>query len=257
MSSPTLATVKSRKDGARESFRYERFQHLPLGRDGRACFLRGHGLRLGRLNGVKPTRLASHWVMTVEIAALADGSDGIDVSGLVKLKALVMSPTVARRHAERFGTSAPKRVSRKRRSEVWSKRSDEMNPPRLNGEMTNVGTRKPRPMGPGDRRAAGTVGSGTAGAVTYSPGVPGRCGHRRHVIEEAAVLIVGHEQSAFWPMLIGLAMRALMIADKVALAEQRWRWRMIGVHDRRDDPRHLREISRDCVSDEIGWELRE
>ncbi len=56
--------------------------------------------------------------MTVEIAPVVEGNEGMDVSGLVKLKALVMSPTVERRHAERFGTSAPKRVSRKRSIDV-------------------------------------------------------------------------------------------------------------------------------------------
>ena len=33
---------------------------------------------------------------------------GMEKSGKLKLNAVVMSPTVARRHAERFGTSAPK-----------------------------------------------------------------------------------------------------------------------------------------------------
>src|SRR5258708_91739 len=37
--------------------------------------------------------------------------------------------------------------------------------------MISVGTRKPKPMGPVIPPA--TVGSGTAGAVMYSPGVPG------------------------------------------------------------------------------------
>jgi len=74
-------------------------------------------------------------LMRVVSAALSVGNTGTEVSGLEKLKAEVMSPTVARRQAERLGTSAPNRVSRKRRTEVWSKVSDEMNPPRANGEM--------------------------------------------------------------------------------------------------------------------------
>jgi hypothetical protein len=49
------------------------------------------------------------------------GSEGTEVSTLTKLKALVRSPTAERRQEDRLGTSAPKRVSRKRRSEVWSK----------------------------------------------------------------------------------------------------------------------------------------
>src|SRR5947207_4325684 len=110
--------------------------------------------------------------MTVDMAPVVGGNDGTVVSGFEKLNALVISPTAARRHAERFATSAPKRVSRKRRIEVWSKGSEEINPPRLNGEITNVGTRNPRPIGPAIGGLPATVGSGTAGAVTYSPGVP-------------------------------------------------------------------------------------
>jgi len=66
----------------------------------------------------KPTRFASHWLITLDRPAVVGGSGGIEVSGLVKLKALVRSPTVERRHAERFGTSAPKRVSKKRSIDV-------------------------------------------------------------------------------------------------------------------------------------------
>src|SRR2546427_174950 len=91
-------------------------------------------LTLERATESAAARLLVHSVMMDGIAATGEGSDGIEVFGLVKLNALVMSPTVARRQADKFGTSAPKRVSRKRRTEVWSKRSDEMNPPRLKGE---------------------------------------------------------------------------------------------------------------------------
>ena len=79
---------------------------------------------------------------------------------------------MARRQALRLGTSAPNRVSRNRSREVWSKRSEDTNPPLLNGEITSIGTRKPRPMGPRICGEPTTVGSGTAGAVTYSPVVP-------------------------------------------------------------------------------------
>jgi hypothetical protein len=47
------------------------------------------------------------------------------------------------------------------------------NPPLLNGEITSIGTQKPRPMGPRICGELTIVGSGTAGAVTYSPAVPG------------------------------------------------------------------------------------
>src|SRR5580704_973775 len=106
------------------------------------------------------------------MAGSVDGNFGIEGSGFLKLNALVKSPTVARRQALRLGTSAPKRVSRNRNTEVWSKRSEDTKPPLLNGEMSNVGTRKPSPIGPVIAGLPTTVGSGTAGAVTYSPGVP-------------------------------------------------------------------------------------
>src|SRR5579859_3665285 len=127
----------------------------------------------GSCRGAKPARLAVHSVRTLAEMVDSEGRPGTDVSTLLKLKALVKSPTAARRQAERLGTSAPNRVSRKRRTEVWSKRSDETNPPRLKGETMVMGTRKPRPMGPVMAGLPSTVASGTGGAVRYSPGVPG------------------------------------------------------------------------------------
>src|SRR5437763_1937691 len=75
----------------------------------------------------------------------------------------------APRQALRLGTSAPKRVSMKRRRDVWSNTSELTKPPRLNGEIRSAGTRKPSPIGPRMPCAA----SGSGFAVTYSPGVPG------------------------------------------------------------------------------------
>ena len=43
--------------------------------------------------------------------------------------------------------SAAVQVSRKRSTEVWSKASELTQPPRLHGETTIIGTRKPRPIG--------------------------------------------------------------------------------------------------------------
>ena len=107
--------------------------------------------------------------MTCGIAGTVTGRLGIHVSGVAKSTAVVRSPTVVRRQALRFGTSAPKRVSRKRSTEVWSKRSDDTNPPRANGETIGMGTRNPKPIGPVMGGLPNTAGSGTAGAVTYSP----------------------------------------------------------------------------------------
>jgi hypothetical protein len=54
------------------------------------------------------------------------------------------------------------------RSEVWSKVSEQYQPPRLNGDTTRQGTRKPRPMGPAMPLAA----AGRGETVRYSPSVP-------------------------------------------------------------------------------------
>src|SRR5580700_3446097 len=124
------------------------------------------------MNGVVPARLPAHCEIACVSPCRVDGKLGIDWSGLLKLSALVKSPTVARRQALKLGTSAPKRVSRNRNTEVWSNKSDDTNPPRLNGEMISMGTRKPSPIGPVIAGLPITVGSGTGGAVTNSPGVP-------------------------------------------------------------------------------------
>ena len=65
--------------------------------------------------------------------------------GVRKSKAEVRSPQTARRQGVMFGSSTPKRASRKRITEVWSKTSELTKPPRLQGEITYIGTRGPRP----------------------------------------------------------------------------------------------------------------
>ena len=98
------------------------------------------------------------------------GSAGIEVSGgAAKLNAFVRSPVCERRQRLRLGTSGPKRVSRNRSSEVWSKVFEHTKPPRENGEITSIGTRKPNPIGP--RMPPAMLGRGST--VRYSPGVPG------------------------------------------------------------------------------------
>ncbi len=62
-----------------------------------------------------------------------------------KSKALVRSPQTARRQGEMFGSRTPKRRSMNRTTEVWSKVSEQTNPPLLHGETTSIGTRGPRP----------------------------------------------------------------------------------------------------------------
>src|SRR4051812_9813882 len=106
------------------------------------------------------------------MAGIVDGSCGTERSAAAKWNPEVRSPTVARRHALRLGTSAPNRASRNRRIEVWSKRSEDTKPPRLNGEITSIGTRKPSPIGPVTGGLPIAVESGAVGALMYSPGVP-------------------------------------------------------------------------------------
>src|ERR1700721_1018452 len=102
---------------------------------------------LGTVYGVVPARLATHCWISCWRAGSVEGNFGIDGSGFLKLSALVKSPTAARRQALKLGTSAPKRVSRKRNTEVWSKRSEDTNPPRVKGERRGGGTRKLSQMG--------------------------------------------------------------------------------------------------------------
>src|SRR5205823_2661042 len=96
------------------------------------------------------------------------GRLGTELSLAAKLKAAVRSPTVARRQSLMFGTSTPNRRSRKSRVEVRSKVSDETKPPRLKGETTSAGIRKPRPIGP----AVPSAALGRGFTVKYSPAVP-------------------------------------------------------------------------------------
>ena len=78
-------------------------------------------------------------------AAVAGSSGGAARLGRRKSKAEVRSPQTARRQGEMFGSITPKRVSRKRITEVWSNTSEFTQPPRLQGEITYIGTRAPRP----------------------------------------------------------------------------------------------------------------
>ncbi len=48
---------------------------------------------------------------------------------------------MARRQGEMLGSCTPKRCSMKRITEVWSKTSEQANPPVLHGETTSMGTR--------------------------------------------------------------------------------------------------------------------
>src|SRR5205085_8349735 len=98
----------------------------------------------------------------------AAGSDvggrlGTDVSLAANVNAPVRSPTVCLRHAVSLGSEIPglpfaaKTRSRKRICDVWSSTSGHTNGRhpgserapalRLHGEITSIGTRKPRPTG--------------------------------------------------------------------------------------------------------------
>jgi hypothetical protein len=78
----------------------------------------------------------------------------LGLTGPTKLNAEVMSPVTDRRQAVRLGTRMPvsaKRLSMNRSIDVWSNTSEHTNPPwlfaRLNGEITSMGTRMPKPIG--------------------------------------------------------------------------------------------------------------
>ena len=68
-----------------------------------------------------------------------------DALGCLKSKAEVRSPQTVRRQGEMFGSCTPKRCSSSRITEVWSNTWLLTQPPRLQGEITYIGTRGPRP----------------------------------------------------------------------------------------------------------------
>ena len=96
------------------------------------------------------------------------GSAGTDTSGRPRCRVDVRSPAVRRRQGEMLGARTPKRSSKKRSCDVWSNTSDATCPPRLNGESTSIGTRKPKPTGP--RRPMASAGR--FGWLKNSPEVP-------------------------------------------------------------------------------------
>ncbi len=102
-----------------------------------------------------------------------DGSPaGIPYTGRAKSKTPVRSPTTLRRQTLMFGQragvpSAVVHVSMKRSTEVWSKTSELTQPPRVQGDMTSIGTRKPRPIGTPSRYSPGVPG-GASGGGTWS-----------------------------------------------------------------------------------------
>jgi hypothetical protein len=94
------------------------------------------------------------------------GSTGTLVSaGAPKPNAAVRSPQVCRRQRLRWGTSTPNRASINRNVEVWSKVRPHTIPPRLNGEITRHGTRKPRPIGNPPTNSPAVPGDGAGGAT--------------------------------------------------------------------------------------------
>src|ERR1700736_2887784 len=90
----------SREDGARKSGLL--FQQAPLGLGAVPDSCMGMACGGGSGDGVKPTRLFWHCWMVVEPGLAGEGSDGMDLSGLLKLNAVVISPTVDRRQADRL-----------------------------------------------------------------------------------------------------------------------------------------------------------
>ena len=75
------------------------------------------------------------------------GSAGSAALGVAKSKQVLRSPATARRQGLMLGSITPKRVSRKRTTEVWSATCELTQPPRLQGDTTYIGTRQPMPKG--------------------------------------------------------------------------------------------------------------
>ena len=75
----------------------------------------------------------------------AGGRVGAGLPEREKSNAEVRSPQTVRRQGVMFGSRTPKRRSMNRMIEVWSKVSEQTQPPVLHGEITVIGTRMPRP----------------------------------------------------------------------------------------------------------------
>lgn len=121
----------------------------------------------------------------------------VEFGGVAKLNAEVMSPTTPSRQAVMLGTGTPNRARINFNCEVWSNVSETISGPRLYGEMTMQGTRKPRPSGPRMPPDPGTASM--LGTVTNSPGVPGGAVGGRDVVEEAAVLVIADDKCGLFP----------------------------------------------------------
>jgi hypothetical protein len=84
--------------------------------------------------------------------------------------------------------------------------------------MTSIGTRKPNPIGPEMGGLPMMAGSGTAGTVTNSPGVPGGA-TAGATWSKSAVLIVGRESTVF-AHCAGIAIKAETTKEREHFAEQ-------------------------------------
>jgi hypothetical protein len=103
---------------------------------------------VGTLGAAPPVSVS--WLNSEHVPVSGITTDVAGRLGTVSLAGLwnivdVRSPTVARRHADTFGTSIPNRSLTSLSCEVWSNTSEAMWPPRLNDEITSIGTRTPRP----------------------------------------------------------------------------------------------------------------
>ncbi|MNV49144.1 hypothetical protein D3C71_1410880 [compost metagenome] len=97
----------------------------------------------GSGTAVKACWSARTWSAPARVRLFKSGS--ASSLGVAKLKAEVRSPSTARRHGLMLSSGTPKRASRKRSTEVWSKAWELTQPPRLHGDTTYIGTRGPGP----------------------------------------------------------------------------------------------------------------
>ena len=71
----------------------------------------------------------------------------------------------SRRQALMLGSGTPVHVSKNRMIEVWSNTWEQTRPPRVHGEIINIGTRTPNPMGWPPTNSLGVPGGGTGGGM--------------------------------------------------------------------------------------------
>ena len=158
---------------------------------------------------------------------------------------------VLRRQADTLGTGTPKSVSMKAQGRGVVEH--------LGGHEAALGEGRHEEArhaeAEADRAAMPPASAGSGLTVRYSPGVPGRRHGRRHVVEEAAVLVVVEDEQRVGPH---LGVRGQGVEDGLdqVLAPLRRRGGVLALGDGAVDPADLGQGAGGDVGDEVGRVVR-